>query len=140
MTEDRKIVGIRGKIIGVVLIILGILIAVGPWTIFPVCNNGDSTMACHYTAEAEIIVGSLVALLGLVLIIVNSAEAKIVVGIIGIASGIWTILVPTVLIGVCASDMMNCVKESKPALIALGAVTILVSLVLIMLVRKKDGA
>jgi hypothetical protein len=139
MTENSTALTRSGKIIGIILIILGLLTAIGPWTIFPVCDTSMMVMACHYTAEAEIVIGSLLLMIGVLLIFVKRPESKISIGLIGAALGVWTILIPTVLIGVCASDMMNCVKETRPALIAVGVVTILVSIILILLARNKNG-
>jgi hypothetical protein len=137
MAETEKSINNRNlKIISIILVILGILMAVGPWTIFPVCNNGASTMVCHYTAEAEIVVGSLVTLLGLLLFLIKRSETLLIVGIAEAALGIWAILIPTYLIGICKGVSMECETVGGPVLVVLGGLTFLLSLFLILKGRK----
>ena len=132
MTDTGGMIkGRSAKIIAVLLIIMGVFIAAGPWTIFPVCENGDSTMICHYTAEAEIIVGSLVVLLAVPLMLTKRAESYIIIGLVEAALGVWTILVPMVLFGLCKSTFMECRTIGGPALTLWGVIIILLSLYLI---------
>lgn len=114
-----------------IMVVLGALIAAGPWTIFPVCESGNSSMLCHYTAEAEIAIGSMIALFGLVLLFVNNSESLIIIGVGEAALGIWAILIPTYLIGICGSNFMECNTTGAPALMLFGGLTILVSFFLI---------
>jgi hypothetical protein len=111
---------------------MGVFIAVGPWTIFPVCDSGDSTMKCHYTAEAEIIVGSLVVLMAVPLLLLKRAESIIIIGLVEAALGVWTILVPMYLMGLCNSITMECRTVGGPALTLWGFITIILSLYLIL--------
>lgn len=120
------------KLIAVLLIIMGVFIAIGPWTVFPVCENGDSTMKCHYTAEAEIIIGSMVVLMAVPLFMTKRAESMIIIGLGEAALGVWTILVPMVLFGLCSSNFMECRTIGGPALTLWGIITIILSLVIIL--------
>ncbi len=148
-------------ITGILFIILGALIAIGPQTIFPVCGvqaeeggaaleqaqtGGQdptpadsapaetapmvmtmapgSVMTCHWTAQAEIGVGGLIALLGALLIIFRTAQIRLGISL-GIASGgILALLVPTVLIGVCGNVHMVCHSLALPALSILSGIVI----------------
>jgi len=124
----------RGKstrISAICLVVLGILIAVGPWTIFPVCNNGQSTMICHYTAEAEIIIGSMVVLLAIPLLFIRKPESIMLAGLGEAGLGIWTILVTTSLFGLCGSQFMECRTVGGPMLMLWGAIVFLISLIII---------
>ncbi|OPY30992.1 MAG: hypothetical protein A4E32_01974 [Methanomassiliicoccales archaeon PtaU1.Bin124] len=134
-----KVQGRSTIIIAILLSIIGILIALGPWTIFPVCDSGASTMICHYTAEAEIIIGSLVVLAAVPLVFLKRAESIIVIGLMEAALGVWTILVPTALLGLCKPSFMECQTIGGPALTLWGIITILLSIYLIMKGWRRKG-
>lgn len=123
------------KVFGIVFIILGILIAIGPWTIFAVCDS--TTMKCHYTAEAELVMGAMIALLGLLLVFVKSAETKIVIGIGEMGLGIFAVLISTTLIGMCPASSMECHLLAEPMLKILGTAVVILSLVLVYMAWKK---
>ncbi len=120
------------------LIVLGVLIVLTPWYIFPVCEMFGMyaktttgtllVMPCGYTARAELGVGSLLALSGIILLIAKTPQARRAVGVISTALGTFAILFPTVIIGMCANPTHPCREGTEPTLILLGAVTILVSL------------
>jgi hypothetical protein len=121
-------------IVGIILVAVGVIAAVGPWTLFPVCEAGDpplyvTTMAnktlpmpCGYTARAELGVGSLVAMGGLGLMMTRSPSSRRGLGFMGLGLGALAILLPTSLIGVCANLSHNCVLSTRPMLIILGGV------------------
>jgi hypothetical protein len=125
------------RIFAVIFLIAGILIAVGPWTIFPVCEYGATSMKCHYTAEAEIVVGVMIALLGLLLAFVKSTETQIVIGVGEAGLGIFAVLISTTLIGMCPATTMECHLLAEPTLKILGAVVVILSLVLVYVAWKK---
>jgi len=126
-------------IVGIILVTVGILIAVGPWTLFPVCEAGDPPlyvitqanktlpMPCGYTARAELGVGSLISMGGIGLMLTTTPSSRRVFGFIGIGLGAFAILLPTSIIGVCANLTHNCVLETRPALILLGGVAAVAS-------------
>jgi len=120
-----------------VLIILGIVIAISPWTIAPVCEvNGmyaqlasgkTLPMPCGWTARAEIGLGALLAVAGVLLTIAKSNETKRIIGIFGIAIGVLVILFPTYITKMCALADHPCNLLTKPVLIILGVATIIVA-------------
>lgn len=121
------------RIFGLVVIVTGLLVALVPNVILPVCEELVKTamgtsipMRCHYTATAEIGVGFLLAVAG-ALFFVYGGPFKIngVLSAMILALGVVTILIPTVLIGTCAAPDHPCNVGSKPALILLGAFTLL---------------
>lgn len=121
----------------IILIILGIFIVVSPWTIAPVCEvNGmyaklasgkDFLMPCGWTARAEIGIGALVIVAGILLAFAKSAESKMMIGIFGVVLGLLTILFPTVITKMCALADHPCNLLTKPVLIVLGLIVIVVS-------------
>ncbi|KAA8830770.1 DUF4418 family protein [Bifidobacterium tissieri] len=104
-------------------IVFGVLIAVAPQTFAYVCKVGEMPMACHWTAQAEIGVGSLIALLGVVALFV-SPQIRIGLNIGVVLGAVLAIAIPTVLIGVCPGAMMHCHMVARPTLIVLGVLSI----------------
>jgi hypothetical protein len=141
----------RYPIVATILIILGVLVAVTPWFIFPVCEakgtSGDSTegmhvdsakhMKCWYTAVYESGVGILILLTGLVLIALPGRLSRRTIGILDVVLGAVVLLIPTALIGVCASANAPCRIGTLPALILLGVLTAVTG---IYLVISKDAS
>ncbi|MBW3091433.1 DUF4418 family protein [Bifidobacterium sp. 82T10] len=105
-------------------IVLGALIAVAPQTFAYVCKVEDGMkMACHYTAQAALGIGVVIALLGVIGLFV---EPKVRAGLnIAVAlNALLAVAVPTVLIGVCKGAMMHCHMVTLPTLIVLGALAV----------------
>lgn len=130
-----------------VLVILGILILVAPWTFAPVCEvNGmyaqlasgkTLPMPCGWTARAEIGVGVLAILTGVLLNFSQSAETKRVIGLIGVALGILTIMFPLYITKMCAMADHPCNLLTKPVLALLGVAVIVVSCYIIYMAQKE---
>jgi hypothetical protein len=81
-------------------------------------------MTCHWTAQAEIGVGMLIALLGFLLICcpVKDIRLGITAGMCG--AGILALLFPHVLIGGCQAESMACNTTAFPILSVLGILTL----------------
>jgi uncharacterized membrane protein YczE len=130
-----------------VLIILGILILIGPWTFAPICEvNGmyaqlasgkTLPMPCGWTARAELGIGALTILAGILLNFSQSAETKRVIGLIGIALGILVILFPLYITKMCAMADHPCNLLTKPVLILLGVAVIAISCWTVYLAQKE---
>jgi uncharacterized membrane protein YczE len=121
----------------IILIVLGILLVVSPWTIAPVCEvngmyaqlaNGKTLpMPCGWTARAEVGMGVLTILAGLLLTFSQSAETKRMIGLFSIALGVLTILFPLYITKMCALADHPCNLLTKPVLVILGIAIIAVS-------------
>ncbi len=134
--------------IPLLLIILGILVALTPHYIFPVCayydklietkGGGLMPMACSYTARAETIVGLGIVLIGLMLWLAKERETKIFLSVLIAAKGLAVLTIPEI-VGYCKSPMMPCFSGTVPAL-RIGGVAIfalgLVSLFLDLKIKK----
>lgn len=125
-------------IFGVLFILLGGLIAIGPQTFFKVCDTTEKMMKCHWTAQAELGVGALIAVLGILILVIASRQIRIGITIGIVLNGILTILIPNALIGVCKSNHMHCHALTLPALTLLGIVTVVVGIVNIIYLSKKE--
>lgn len=121
----------------IILIILGVLLAIAPWTFAPVCEvngmyailaNGKTLlMPCGWTARAEVGLGALLVVAGILLAIAKTNETKRIIGIFGAAIGVLVILFPTYITKMCALADHPCNLLTKPVLILLGIATIIVS-------------
>ena len=112
--------------------VLGVLIAVAPRTFAHVCEVTDMPMACHYTAQAALGIGIVIALReerhGLEENFVAEAT-RAGLDIANAVLGVLVILVPTVLIGVCKGAMMHCHMVTLPTLVVLGVLTTVFSVI-----------
>lgn len=127
---------------GTLFIILGLLISLGPSTIFAVCGPMDDGkfMKCHWTARAELGIGLGIVLLAVLSIVFASKEVRagLLLGIATLSSN--SILIPTALIGVCGGEHMQCNALTRPALLVIGVISIVIALVqAVILLRKKES-
>ncbi|WP_051656543.1 DUF4418 family protein [Butyrivibrio sp. AE3004] len=107
---------------GITFIILGLLIAVGPQSIFAVCGpmEDGKFMKCHWTAQAELGIGLAIVFLAAGILFFKSEQIRAGLSIAAFALSIVSVLVPTKLIGVCGGEHMQCHSLTKPVLIILG--------------------
>lgn len=125
---------IRG--VGVLLIVLGIVVILTPWFLFPVCevegmylktaSGTQMPMKCGWTARAETGMGALIIVTGGLLAARTSRETRQAAGVFSIATGVLVILFPTVLIGMCALADHPCRMVTLPALEVLGVIVVII--------------
>jgi hypothetical protein len=125
---------------GAAAVVLGLLIALGPQFLFKVCEPmHDNFMKCHWTAQAEIGIGALIAALGIALIIFASPKVHIGLAIGVVLAAVVALLFPHVLIGGCSMETMQCRKIAFPAITIISIITIALGvLYTVYLIRKKD--
>ena len=123
------------KIAAALVIVLALVIGLVPQ--FTDCQsqgralalqNGKTVpMKCHWTAIAEI--GMAVPLLGVgaVTAVSKRKESRRIIAGFGALLGFFVILLPTALIGVCASADMLCNSVMKPTLILSGILIMAIS-------------
>ena len=131
MAFENKVNGI-----GALLILLGIVIILTPWILFPVCelegmyvqtvSGMQFPMACGWTARAETGVGALIVVAGGLLIARSTMETRQAVGVFAIAMGALVVLFPTVLTGMCKVASHPCRMTTLPALEILGVIVIII--------------
>jgi hypothetical protein len=130
------------------LIVLALLIGVIPQ--FTDCQsqgkaiqlpNGKTLpMKCHWTARAEIAVAVPLLLSGILLISCRHRESRRNAALMTIVSGLLGILLPTVLIGVCAKPDMPCYALMKPTLVLAGSLVVALGAgCFIRAVRQRDA-
>ena len=134
---------------GVIFIILGIAAALGPQTLFSVCGadlfggsgeaSMDMVMTCYWTGRAALGAGAIAALLGLLVLVSGNKFIRVGYSAALGLLGIYIILLPTLLIGVCGSVHMGCRTLTLPALIIIGALLALTSAANIIYLLKSNG-
>jgi hypothetical protein len=134
----------RMVIPGIILIAIGLLVALAPWTFAPVCEvptaenpNGLWVttaagkllpMPCGYTARAEIGIGATIAILGGFMMFATSATLIAALGAVGVALGGLTVALPNLLTRMCALNSHSCNTVTAPTLDLLGISLVSVSL------------
>jgi hypothetical protein len=124
---------------GGVAIIFGLLIALGPQFLFKVCPvMGNMIMKCHWSAQAEIGIGALIAALGIALIVFANPKTRLGLTIGIFLSAVLALLIPHTLIGGCVNHTMPCRKITFPVLTVI-SILLLIGTVLntLYLARKK---
>ncbi len=129
------------------LVLLGLFVAIAPWTIAPVCeqdgmyaklaNGKQLPMPCGWTARAEIGVGSLLVVAGALLSTGKTAEGRRMNGFFGLALGALVILFPAYITGMCALQDHPCNLLTRPVLLVAGVVTLIVAAWIVMANRKE---
>ena len=125
------------KTMGILMIVLALVIAIVPILTDCLANGKTLTtadgrsvpMKCHWTAIAEIGLAVPLALVGILNFTSKRKESLRSLNLISLTLGALVILFPTVLIGVCASAMMECNMIEKPTLILSGIVVMGASLI-----------
>ena len=125
------------KVAAVLIVILALVIGIVPQ--FTDCQsqgraielpNGKTVaMKCHWTATAELALAIPIAAVGVLLGFSRRKESMRNLSILGMVLGAIAILVPTSLIGVCASSDMLCNSVMRPLLILMGTLLVAISVV-----------
>lgn len=127
-------------IAGVLLIIAGLVTAIGPYTFLHVCSEegmasmGGMEAKCLGIPLVALITGIVTAVIGLIIVI----KANIILSLLGVVAGVVTIGIPTFIIGVCEEAHMHCHMVTRPALIVTGAIVIVVSLIPLIGYKKEE--
>ena len=111
---------------GGAVIVFGLLIALGPQSLFRVCPiMGDMIMKCHWSAQAEIGVGAVIAALGIALVVFANPTTRLGLTIGIFLSAVLALLIPHALIGGCANHTMPCRKITFPAITVISILLLL---------------
>ena len=128
----------KNVVFALIIFVLGVLVALAPYSFAKVCEVGEKVMKCHWTARIEFFLGIAIAALALLKFV--SSNAKFQLGLnAGIAvNALGVILAPTVLIGVCAMSKMHCHSVTRPVWLVFGILLLVaVSLQTVLLWKKR---
>lgn len=116
-------------IVSIIYIVLGILVALVPTVLFPTCDATEMKMACYYTKQAEVGLGVLVAVLGIVALLSKNADVRrgLSIAVLGIAG--LVVAYPLYLTGLCKMSDMMCRLRTLPALILISVVIGVVAII-----------
>lgn len=132
----------RDKIIGVIFIALGILVALTPCVIAPTCGPMENGMfmKCHWMGRAVMGSGVMMAILGCAYFYVCSSNVKFAFGFSSFIVGIYTLLLPAYLIGGCMNKEMMCQAKTMPTVYVFAGIYSLVGIAAMILNRRKDAS
>jgi hypothetical protein len=130
----------KSIIFGIVIISLGLFIALGPQFLFKVCGHGeDGFPRCHWSAQAEIGMGLLIAALGACMLVFTDSKTHLGLIIGVLMASLITLAIPNFLVGGCGMLTMRCRRIAFPALTVESIVLLVFSAILItILVMKKQ--
>jgi len=103
----------------------------------PVAATIAPKMKCLWSARGALAVGASLAVAGALLFFARRKETRRALGIVSALLGLFAILLPTTLIGTCASDAAVCNTTMKPIMLAAGGLAIAASLVVLAINEVK---
>lgn len=121
---------------GGVVVVLGALVWATPKYLLPVCeyfgvrmnlmNGASEPMHCYYTARASLIMGLLIAIIGVALMIAKPGALR-ALSLVLAGAGAIVVLIPTVIFPICQNPDMHCNQGAKPMLIVLGLINMMIA-------------
>jgi hypothetical protein len=144
-----------------VIIVLGLLIALGPQFLFKVCDpamvstedaddcctvpeesgcctsTAASIPVCHWSARGEIGVGLLIVALGICILVFTDFKTQLGLAIGVFFTAIVALFIPHILIGGCSSIAMACHKVAFPALTVESIILLIFSLFIVVYSEKN---
>jgi len=129
----------KNLLCGAVVIVLGLLIALGPEFLFKVCSAHGSTFhLCHWSARAELGIGMLIAALGICLIVFSDLKTQLGLYIGIFFSSIIALSIPNALIGGCNIKTMACRRVAFPAITIISIIALVFSVIMVVYMEKKN--
>lgn len=132
------------RVIGVFAILIGALMAIGPWTFVHVCRGMEGMESpCHTTRLGALALGVIIVLLGMLLLKTKSRVGSLLLSLCLAASGVAGLLLPTVIAPVCEMATMHCRTHTRPFLLVISAVLVVLAvfdLVYLVRTRRREHA
>lgn len=133
------------KALGLGVVALAIIVAVLPFfnnclyegKSLTLANGNMVPMKCYWTARAEIALGIPLIGLGGMLAFSKRRETRRSIGLLGALLGVFVVLLPTELIGVCTSMSSACNLIMKPAMTGVGALLVATNLAVLVISQKQ---
>lgn len=116
----------KGRIISAFFhIVMGLGIAIGPYTVFQVCDTSEKIMKCWWSVRAVTALGILLIVAGIFSLLFKEKAALAAISLYNIATSVMVILIPSVLIGGCMKETMPCRSLTFPAIYVMAGIVIL---------------
>ena len=103
----------------------------------PVTATIVPKMKCLWSARGALAVGASLAVAGGLLFFARRKETRRALGIVSALLGLFTILLPTTLIGTCASDAAVCNTTMKPIMLVAGGLAVATSVIVLVINELK---
>lgn len=134
------------RVIAGIIILLALVIGVVPQftdcyaqgSVIEMPNGDEMPMRCHYTRQAEVVVAIPLFAVGVLMLFSKRRLTLRILAVVAVVLGVCAILVPTVLIGVCASAEMICNMVMKPTLLFAGVLTVAAGGVALLYLRGEE--
>jgi hypothetical protein len=135
------------RFLGIALVVLALGIGIVPHYTdclsqgnqVTLANGKTQPMKCHWTAQGEIAVAVPLGVLGIVTLASKRKSSLRGAGAMGIALGAVALALPLNLVGTCAMPTHICNTAMKPSILALGSVSILGSLGIILAAQRAKS-
>jgi hypothetical protein len=114
----------KARMVGIALMVLGLLLVLTPWVIFPVCGVGryapppgvvTGTHPCHGTLQAETVLGAAAMVIGLIPLLWPQKSSVLWASIAAAALAVLAVLFPLEITGLCRVVTMPCRLGTLPA-------------------------
>ncbi|EPF27920.1 DUF4418 family protein [Treponema medium] len=124
-------------IVGALIVIIGLLVLLAPFGFAHVCfpKADGSFMKCHWMGEAVRMLGGLITALGIIFLL--SKRSRIGIAFSNIGLGTCLILLQTVVIGTCKHAAMHCNVHTKPVILLLAIILIVINAAYLFVNRKR---
>ena len=119
----------KAKILAAVAAILAVVAAVGVRTFIGPCVHEDGAFGpCHFAGQAVLGISVLIAAEGAAAALIRSGGTRRGLMMAMSASSVLAMLTPGILIGLCKMDTMRCRAVMRPSVMAIFALTCVISL------------
>ena len=124
-------------IVGALIVIIGLLVFFAPFGFAHVCfpKADGNFMKCHWMGEAVRMLGGLITALGVIFLL--SKRSRIGIAFSNIGLGVCLILLQTVVIGTCKNTAMHCNVYTKPVILLLAILLIVINAGYLFVNRKR---
>ncbi len=129
------------KIFGIVYSVLGLLFAMIPFLIVPVCTKkmpNGLPMPCFYTGNIEVLLGGILFGLGILVFFAKDRIMRVLLGLFTLVIGFLCLAYPLFIIGGCRKIDMRCHIYSFPALYLVSGIIMFIAIVFTLISLKKD--
>ena len=136
----------KARVLGIIFVILGVLLILTPWVIFPVCGVGRFAPppgqsighhGCHGTLYAETIIGIITVVVGLFTALWSRQKVVMFSSISVFGLAVIAVLFPFLITGVCKMSTMVCRLGTVPGLVTVAVLMAIVATIGLGLSRRR---
>lgn len=124
----------------ILLIMTGLcdlIIGIGPWTVFRICDSTEKVMKCTYSSRVATGI-SVVILFNVLIMLLNKDNGKSVsLHVNNILLSIFVVCVDTILIGGCSVATMRCQQITFPIVHIVSVIIVVLSVCQILINAKE---